>query len=278
MTVISPATIRKFYLVIIFMMSSPAFGQTQEDWDAYIAQYDNGPGSVTLNMARKETAPDKALPFIVVTGLTITRDCGEDGFPGKKELDKLQNANDDAVDAIQAITTSELVGTFLYQCERLAYIYVRDTARIREALISLYEDRYRSYKYYIDIKPDNQWEYYLDFLYPNDAVMDYMSNEKVIEQLRQAGDKLDKPRDIEYVFYFADEKGREAFIKAVAGQGFKVEREYVKDDPAKRPYQLMLTRAGMVDVSDISQLTLELKQKAEQFGGGYDGWNTVLIK
>jgi uncharacterized protein (TIGR01619 family) len=229
-------------------------------------------------MARKETAPVKALPFIVVTGLTTTKDCGKDGFPEKKELDKLQNANDDAVAVIKAITTCELVGTFLYECERLSYIYVRDTAEIRENLISLYESKYRDYKYYINIKPDDEWGYYLDFLYPNDAVMEYMSNEKVITQLRQAGDKLDKPRDIEYVFYFADEKSRDAFIKAVAGQGFEVEKEYVKDDPKKRPYRVILARAGMVDVSDISQVTLELKQKAQQFAGDYDGWNTVLIK
>lgn len=259
------------------IMSTVAFVHAQDDWDNYIAQYDDGPGSVTLNMARKETAPVKTLPFVVVTGLTTTKDCEDDGFPLKKELDRLQNANEAAVTAVRSVTTAELVGTFLCACERLAYIYVRDTAKIREKLINFYKTKYPAYKYYINIKPDNAWEYYLDFLYPNDEVMEFMSNEKVIEQLRQAGDKLDKARAIDYVFYFPDEKGREAFIKAVATQGFKAEKTYVKEGPDK-PYQVVLTRVGMVEVSEISQTTLELKKKAEELGGEYDGWNTTLEK
>ena len=268
---------KKIYLAMAFVMYFPTLVQAQENWDAYIAQFDDGPGSVTLNMARRETAPVKTLPFAVVTGLTTTKDCEQDGFPKKKELDKLQNANDAAVAVVKSATTSEWVGTFLYACERLAYIYVRDTAQIREKLTILYKSKYRDYKYYINIKPDDSWEYYLGFLYPNEEVMEYMSNEKVIDQLRQAGDKLDKPREIEYVFYFADEKGRESFINAVASQGFKAEKQYVKEDP-KKPYQVVLTRVGVVEVSEISQTTLELKKKSEQFGGDYDGWNTVLVK
>jgi uncharacterized protein (TIGR01619 family) len=268
---------KKICLTMALIVSTAAFIQAQEDWDNYIAQYDDGPGSVTINMARKETAPVKTLPFVVVTGLTTTKDCEADGFPLKKELDRLQNANDAAVAVVKAATTSELVGTFLYECERLAYIYVHDTAKIREKLTNLYKTKYPAYKYYINIKPDNAWEYYLDFLYPNDEIMEFMDNEKVIEQLRQAGDKLDKPRAIDYVFYFSDEKGREAFIKAVAGQGFKAEKAYVKEAAGKR-YQVVLTRVGMVEVSEISQTTLELKKKAEEHGGEYDGWNTTLEK
>src|SRR6186713_1998960 len=93
-------------VTILLAFAAPVFAQTPESWDNYIAQYDDGPGSVTLNMVRKETAPVKALPFVLVTGLTTTKDCEQDGFPGKKELDKLQNANDAAVAAVKSVTNS----------------------------------------------------------------------------------------------------------------------------------------------------------------------------
>jgi uncharacterized protein (TIGR01619 family) len=264
-------------LVLVVLFTCPALVQAQDNWDTYIAQYDDGPGSTTLNMARKETAPVSTLPFVVVTGLT-TRNCEADGFPAKKELGKLQAADDAVLATVLSAAAGEPVGTFLHQCERLSYIYVKDTLRIREKLIKLYKTKYSDYTYYINIKPDKEWEYYLEFLYPNDEVMEYMSNEKVIAQLEQAGDKLDKARSIDYTFYFAEEKGREAFVQSIATQGFRVTDEsYVKEDP-DQPYQLILSRVGMVELSEISQTTLELKKKAEQFGGGYDGWNTILVK
>jgi hypothetical protein len=34
----------------------------------------------------------------------------------------------------------------------------------------------------------------------------------------------------------------------------------------------------LVDVSSISQVTLELKKKVQEFKGDYDGWNTILVK
>src|SRR5689334_20233934 len=98
---------KKIYLAMAFVMYFPTLVQAQENWDAYIAQFDDGPGSVTLNMARRETAPVKRLPFAVVTGLTTTKNCEQDGFPKKKELDKLQNANDAAVAVVKSATTSE---------------------------------------------------------------------------------------------------------------------------------------------------------------------------
>ena len=252
--------------------------QAQENWDAYLARFDDFPGSVTVNMARKETAPVSTLPFVVVTGLTFKGNCPDDGFPEDKEMNKLQDAGDVILKTTLSATAGELVGTFLYQCERLNYIYVKDTARVREKLLGLYKTKYRDYKYYINIKPDKGWEYYLDFLYPNEEVIEYMSNQKIIDQLESAGDKLDKPRNIDYTFYFADEKGREGFIKATADQRFKVTgNAYVKES-ADMPYQLRISRVELVEVGEITKTTLALKKTAQEFKGDYDGWVTVVLK
>ena len=107
-------------------------------WDVYLAQYENGPGSTTLNMDLIKLAPKKELPFIVITGVT-TENCRDNGFPNSSELEKLYKILD-AVDAkLKGITKVELAGSFTYLCERLNYIYVADTNLIRAELTNLYK-------------------------------------------------------------------------------------------------------------------------------------------
>lgn len=265
--------------IVLILLLSPFSLPAQGYWDIYLAQYDEGVGSTTLNMDRINTAPVKDLPFIVITGVTSTN-CPRDGLPEKKELEKLQRTDDDLNATVALVTKAELVGTFTCQCERLAYFYVRDTLNIRDKLVRLYEGKYKSYvSYYIGIESDPAWETYLNFLYPNEEVLDYMSNEKVLAQLAEAGDKLDKARNVDHWLYFKSKNDRDAFIKYAEKEGFKVESaEYVKEAGGGRPYQLRMSKVGLVDIASISVLGIELKKKAREFGGDYDGWETVVVK
>lgn len=261
--------------LLLLLLLSP-FAQAQEDsWDVYLAQYDEGVGSTTLNMELINVAPLKEFPFVVVTGVTYDS-CGEEGLPNTDQLDKLYEISEAIDQAVSAITKSLMVGTFTVQCERLLYIYVQDTLTIRDQLIKLYTGRYKKYKYYLNIRPDKKWEAYRTFLYPSPEILDYMSNEKVLERLSEAGDKLEKPREVEHWLYFKSTKDRDSFIKYAEGERFKIEsKEYVKD--AKLPYQLQMSRVDHVDSDSINRITIELEKKAKEYKGEYDGWETVVI-
>lgn len=243
-------------------------------WDVYLAQYDDGVGSTTLNMDLIHTAPVKALPFVVVTGVTV-KECPEDGLPSK--LDDLYKISDDVNQLISSLTKIESVGTFMCQCERLQYIYVADTSNIRDRLTNLYRDKYGSYAYYIDIEPDPEWEAYLTFLYPNEETLEYMSNIDVVEQLEAAGDKPKKSRLVDHWLYFKSTADRDAFVKYAKQENFKVERTDFLNN-SELPYQLHISRVDPVDIQTISALTLALRKKAWEFNGKYDGWESVVVK
>ena len=214
------------------------------NWEVYLAQYDLGPGSTTLNMDLINVAPVKELPFVVITGVTFT-ECTKDGFPAKNEFSNLYKISDDIEQVISSITRNELAGTYTYHCQRLDYFYVKDTVNLRRKLIDLYRDQYKWYEPYLNIQADKDWEAYVKFLYPNEVVLEHMSNEKVLNQLRSSGDKLDKPRLVEHWLYFKTKSDRDAFIKYAQGDGFKVEGiDVIKDTPL--PYQLHLSRINKV--------------------------------
>jgi uncharacterized protein (TIGR01619 family) len=248
----------------------------KENWDVYMAVYDNGPGSVTLNMDLVKYAPEKNLPYVLITGVTFTN-CTNDGFPGKDEFNNLYNVSDKVQELVAKLSKMELAGTFTYQCERLDYIYVSDTTLIRTKLAELYKLKFSNYKYSIIIQKDDKWDAYLKFLYPDEETREYMSNQKVIDQLRAGGDNLTKARQVDHWLYFSDVNDRDRFEKSIAGEGFKIESREKTNNPDK-PFKLRISRTDKVDPESINAVIKILRTKAIQMNGNYDGWETFIVK
>ncbi len=265
-----------FFLISCNTKSQETQKTDDSNWDAYIANYENGAGSTTLNMDLKKVAPKTDLPYILITGVTYSN-CKQDGFPEKEEFNKLYKVSDEVEATISKLTKMELAGTFTYQCERLNYYYINDTTQIRSKLTTLYKSKFGNYKYYINIKPDKSWDAYLNFLYPNEEIQESMSNQKVIEQLQDGGDDLTKSRQVDHWLYFSNEKNRDLFEKQIAQNGFKIELKEKIDDPDK-PFKLHISRDDKVDPESISKITLELRKKAKELEGDYDGWETYIVK
>ena len=112
-----------------------------------------------------------------------------------------------------------MVATFTHQCERLDYIYLSDTNSIRKKLIDLYSSNFPGYKYYINIRTDKSWTAYTDFLYPNEETLEYMSNNKVLIQLQEAGDNLSKERQVDHWIYFINKNDRELYKNFAENSG-----------------------------------------------------------
>ena len=272
--------ILSFGFILLLISCNTKSQETQKtddsNWDAYIANYENGAGSTTFNMDLKKDAPKTDLPYILITGVTFSN-CNKDGFPEKEEFNKLYEVSDEVEATISKLTKMELAGTFTYQCERLNYYYINDTTQIRSKLTALYKNKFSNYKHYINVKPDKNWEAYLNFLYPNEEIQESMSNQKVIEQLQKGGDDLTKSRQIDHWLYFSNEKNRNLFEKLITQNGFKIETKEKIDDQEK-PFKLHISRNDKVDSESISKITLELRKKAKELEGDYDGWETYIVK
>ncbi|WP_430817902.1 DUF695 domain-containing protein [Carboxylicivirga sp. RSCT41] len=267
---------RLLLITLIFSFLTLMTSKAQEgNWDVYMAQYEKGAGSIALNMDLIGIAPNKTLPFILITGVKFDN-CREDGFPNSDEFEKLYNVSDNIENLIKENVAYELAGTFTYQCERLDYIYLSDTISIRKKLIELYTSKFGNYEYFINLKPDNSWKAYKEFLYPNEITQEYMSNQKVLFQLQKAGDNLSKQRQVDHWIYFSQESNKEEFKKYVESLGFKVEGQQ-NDKNFELPYQLHISRIDYIYPESINKITLELRKKAKDLNGDYDGWETFVI-
>jgi Family of unknown function (DUF695)/Regulator of ribonuclease activity B len=248
-----------------------------ENWDTYMAKFEkNKAGSVLVNLALKKVSPMEAYPFLVVTGVKYT-DCPDKGFPSKREYNNLYAISDSVKAEMEKISPAILCGTFTFQCQRLDYFYVADTSRARLHLQSLYRNRFPAYEYYINIKADKAWLSYNDFLYPNDKILDFMGNQKILMALQRAGDKLTRYRPIDHSSSFKTEADRTCFISYAIKKGFRITK---KDDKGEAggPFRVIITKTDRPAVSTISKITLELRQQAAKCNGEYESWETVVIR
>jgi uncharacterized protein (TIGR01619 family) len=248
----------------------------QPQWETYMGQYENGPGSTILDMSVKDKAPVKALPFLLVTGINFEK-CNTDGLPEKEAFSQLYKVSDAVKLCMDSFIENIFAGTFTYQCERLDYYYIKDTAGIRQRLDKLYIDSFAGSKFYTNIKVDKIWQAYLDFLYPNALSLEFMLNEKLLMKLQEAGDQPDKERPVDHLLYFTTEADQQCFIPYILKQRFKILAKEKTDD-SKRSYKLLISRTDKVDLATISAITIDLKRVAMKCNGEYDGWETAVVK
>jgi len=290
--------IGKKIALTLLLLSVFVHGGAQDRWDAYVARYEVGLGSVILNMDLvNETHAN--LPFLLITGVDC-KDCMGDGFPVRREYKRLYRLSDavnrqviktlvtsapsselhqstERLDGVETDRTRAiLAGSFTHQCQRLDYIYVTDTVGIRSALERTYLKSGKGYHHYIQLIYDPEWEVYRTFLYPNEPLRIYMMNDRAITRMRDAGDALSRPRFVEHLIYFDTIEDRELFIRYIGRTKYDIKDERDMRRDSLR-YQVRLARFETVSLEEMNSQATYLSTKARDFNGVYKGWDTKLI-
>ena len=102
------------------------------------------------------------------------------------------------------------------------------------------------------------------------------ANLKVINSLRNEGDNLIVSREVFHWIYFKNENEKNNYLKEVQKQGFLLVSSNKIDD--KFPYQLQVKRIDKVDENSVNEYAIYLWEKALEYNGDYDGWETSVEK
>ncbi|CAM1341935.1 DUF695 domain-containing protein [Tenacibaculum amylolyticum] len=267
----------KFLLVILFVSSLTTAQNLNESWDTYIASYENDkPGSTTLRMDLYDLAPIKSFNYVLVTGITY-KTSRNDGFPEKETLKLLYKAADAVTEIIKKETESISVGSFTHDKERLEYFYIKTPKNVASKIEQFYKDNYPKYKFYLNIKEDKKWKYYLDFLYPNEEIKNYMADLSVLRNLQEAGDNLTKARRVDHWLYFSDKSKLKECKEELIKSNFTIQDTTI-DNKRNLTYGLQVWRIDNVDINSIYPITKGLRTLAKKYSGEYDGWETSVEK
>lgn len=266
-----------FFLLTLCLCTNLLSQENTGRWETYMASYEGGkPGSTTVRMDLIDRAPLFNYNYVLVTGIAYESE-REDGLPKGDKTFKLLHKIGDELDALlKEETEGILVGSFTYNFERLEYFYLKSAEGIKERIEAFYKENYPDKTYRLNIKEDKTWEYYTQFLYPNEDTQNHMYNLRVVNELKKAGDNLTKTRRIDHWMYFKSKEDLERFEDEIVNQNFKVEFTGRKG-VVKFPYSIQFYSYGKVDIDTINPITAKLHEMAKNYNAMYDGWETVVV-
>lgn len=140
----------------------------REQWWSYLATYDEGPGSIRVDLKLRKAAPVKGFPYLVVTGVPYVSS-REDGLPSVAELNRVNAISMAVVDAIAGKSPHIYAGTFTHNRQQLNYIYVPKLDGMSAVIDEVYRRLCAGCKTYTNLKHDPEWAGYREFLFPNEV-------------------------------------------------------------------------------------------------------------
>lgn len=241
-------------------------------WDFYLCRVAGEPASIFLDMEVGQSGPVSGFDKTAYV-LVWMKSPRPDGLSSQDEFDALV-AIEEALEAeIDRSGSSVYVGRNTSAGRRDFYFYTRDEDAFRASASSALS-QFGDYRVEIGLRPDENWEVYFGFLYPDADQRQVMANRGVIAALGENGDDCSRPRLIDHLIIVGERTHANALARALMERGFKLKvgtptqqedrRWCVEFEKAEAPVE-------------IDETTLMLSRLAVEHGGEYDGWGCLTL-
>jgi uncharacterized protein (TIGR01619 family) len=256
--------------------SGAIVAQHEENWDFYLTNVNDKPSSIFLDLGYKKEVPVNGYDHIAWISVRLKQP-DDNGMSSSGEMDTLNKIEDSIVGMMNTKYKSKYVGRLTGDGSRDFYFYI-PTKDINAQDVKSAFQKFSTYEYQFGSKPDNSWNEYLNFLYPDPRQMQVMQNDHVLENLKSNGDQLTKARRVDHWVYFKNDESRHAFKDAVLKLNYSIQKEDTTDKRDSYKYMLQIYRVDHVDYNSINDVTLELFDLATKLDADYDGWETKVEK
>jgi Regulator of ribonuclease activity B len=99
-------------------------------------------------------------------------------------------------------------------------------------------------------------------------------NGAVLRRMRDGGDSLTQPRNVDFCFAFSERRQALAFTEVVDDRELEVCISYYEE---RDMWQTIVTRFMVPTHAEITATEFTLTQQAESVGGEADGWGCMRI-
>ena len=252
--------------------------QIPQEWNVYRSWLDDDPAVFRLNLALDEVAPIEGFSYCVRITIEL-KNPDENGF-STNERPAIYAIEDQILRPLQS-DKDILVAVLTMQGEVTWYFYSQAPEALQERLSATW-DTSMGYTYQVECSEDKQWNFFLKGLYPNIYEKQTIYNREILYACQENEDQVEVPRPIEHWLYFDTEQDMLSAIEKAAALGFtvysskKVVPEEGKEVQEDLGYCLILSKENTP--IDIDGDTWDLIDIALDTHGGYDGWETILVK
>ena len=203
------------------------------------------------------------------------RSADTDGLPASEEVPVLASFEKSLEELIEAEGGS-YVGRITVDGARYFHCYC-DTpeAELKDRVFEIGE--LHGYGVACFTSEDPERKAYREELYPSDHDWQVIQDSKTLQNLEKSGDPLSKERRIDHLSVFPRRSDLEGFRSWAVNTGFEVDAVYEPDEEIA-DYSIRIYHTAVPRYNEISNTTVALLQKAREFNGAYDGWETSVEK
>lgn len=198
-------------------------------------------------------------------------------MPGKAEISRLDKMENLLVEQLSSKCGAVYTGRYTQRGLREFYFYTLDTLEYFLAIKSAMAG-FTDYQWLCQAKDDKSWTNYFTVLYPPPVELEKIQNRRLVDLLKQKGDALKEPRRIEHFFYFKSKSKRDEFMRSSGMENFSVAEIPEALETGAFPYMLHLYKDDVPDYNFIENIIIPLWERARQFQGKYDGWETFRVE
>ncbi len=239
----------------------------EENWVVFPSSVKDDFSVFSIDAAFESAAPLQSHPFVHWVILNYA----ENGFPDQECDAKLVTFEDQLVEYL-AENQGAYVGRFTSVAgTRQLFFYV--PTNIIEGIRGFVENAHFEYDVMMNVKEDEKWSLYSDFLYPSDYDWQRINLQQILMNLRKHGDVHEIPRNIDHFAYFETENGAQAFEEYLSQGDFSA----VTRTKAEDKWNITFQQFTAVEVSVLEPVVLSLFEKSREIGGNYDGWGSPVV-
>jgi conserved hypothetical protein len=252
--------------------------QIPQEWNVYRSWIDDDPAVFRLNLALDKVAPLEGFSYCVRITIEL-KNPDENGF-STNERPEIYAIEDKILRPLQS-DKDILVAVLTVRGEVTWYFYSQAPGLLQERLKATW-DTSMGYTYQVECSEDKPWNFFLKGLYPNIYEKQTIYNREILSACQENEDQVEVLRPIEHWLYFDTEQDMLNAIEKAAALGFtvysskKVEVEEEAKDLEDLGYCLILSKENTP--VQIDGDTWDLIDIALDTHGGYDGWETILVK
>lgn len=238
------------------------------DWSSYFARMEGAPISIAVDLELGPSVPIAAKPTAYTVAVSLLRP-DEHGLTTESEYRSLARIEERLAAELDQRGIIE-VGRVTGRGMRTFHYYgppVEDIAAIVAAVMQAHPP----YTYRALAADDPAWTIYSSYLYPDDHQLAFANDMKALQALLEAGDDFERKRPIEHTVRFDDTEQRDVFARAMADHGYEVAVE-------PNLNAVRCCKRDTIDPFKITAMRTALTTLAEEFGGRYTGWATVVQK
>ena len=247
----------------------------QEYWEIYMKNIEGKPASIQFNAGiSMEIETQKYIHPNIGFVKVLLKDPNENGLLKEEEETEILYIEDKLEASLIKFRIGKYVGRVISDGSVTFIYYLQFTYNWKDFL-EYALDEAGGYEITSGFQEDFEWNYYQNLLYPTANEWQIIQNHKVCKSLQEQGDALHQKRAIEHKVFFLEGANRDGFVKEIEEEGFSLQEEIENEEGIKG---IKFYRIDKPFYYDIDALTLDLINKAEQFGALYDGWETSLVK